>query len=271
MLLARTGPQAAGRCCTQQGQATLPGPASRAAQAGVLTGRLAGQRERALDGAAAVVPAHDCGRGGGLASSTRAVGAPACCCGHSRPCPCAAGGRNTAHSRPARTDVLDLEHRHRVLHAAHDLRVGGSRRAWATRSVWATAAAKLQARAGSPCDAAKQRPAAAQVHLLGRGQVCRSSAPCRPLHPAHRNKQTASTTSAWARRTFMSLCVARLPTLRCTNTSPGPSPSSSLAGTRESEQPILRKTGAGGVGAAASPARRWGSCSCKNWANRRHA
>jgi hypothetical protein len=39
--------------------------------------------------------------------------------------------------------------------------------------------------------------------------------------------------------TFMSLWVARLPTLRCTNTSPGPSPSSSLAGTRESEQPIL--------------------------------
>ena len=40
--------------------------------------------------------------------------------------------------------------------------------------------------------------------------------------------------------TFMSLCVARLPTLRCTNTCPGPSPSSSLAGTRESEHPILQ-------------------------------
>jgi hypothetical protein len=41
----------------------------------------------------------------------------------------------------------------------------------------------------------------------------------------------------------MSVATTMLATLRCTNSSPGISPTTSLAGTRLSEQPIQRNSG----------------------------
>ncbi len=111
---------------------------------------------------------------------------------------------------PALTDVLDLEHRHRVLHAAH------------------------------------------HVHVLVRGQVAHvalryqwsGKQPHQLLAALRRRPQQSSQPAQHNRhRTIPSLQGCRQPPQAaptCTNTSPGPRPSSSLAGTRESEQPILR-------------------------------
>src|SRR5207244_10384412 len=46
-----------------------------------------------------------------------------------------------------------------------------------------------------------------------------------------------------AERQFRSVCTTTLPTLRCTNNSPGASPTIWFAGTRLSEQPIQRYFG----------------------------
>src|SRR5262245_647961 len=56
---------------------------------------------------------------------------------------------------------------------------------------------------------------------------------------------TLRTSTAYWRteRQFRSVCTTRFATLRCTNNSPGRSPTISLAGTRLSEQPIHRYFG----------------------------
>jgi len=57
------------------------------------------------------------------------------------------------------------------------------------------------------------------------------------VHASHTQPKLASVHAFWLHS------MTRLPAARtCTNTSPGPRPSSSLAGTRESEQPILQGT-----------------------------
>lgn len=136
----------------------------------------------------------------------------------------------------AHDDVLDLEH------CGERVRFGGGESGMGQAAGWA-AEDRCRRPARAPCN--PRSPCQRAERDAGQGGGGTNQ---HPPTGAPTSQHPPVTAYSMQLITFMSLWVARLPTLRCTNTSPGPRPSSSLAGTRESEHPILQLQGGFGGG-----------------------